>query len=241
MFTYGRDSLQDNPYLQYRNPDLARGRMFGDYTVVEVPGDHGVYYETAFRRSSAGAHAEGGRPFARSLAKIRTSRSFKCGRCSRPALAGEMRTISVVIENLSALTWPAAEASNLYLANRWLDEAGNVIIWVDGRVPLPELPPRTPVALSLPITAPLVASDMQLIIDVVEEGDTWFYLPQTPPLPGRVKVVSEGPPPVYEVLAELSATRAKVDRLERCAAELQTHYEASTSWKVTWPLRAASG
>src|SRR5580693_6169493 len=40
----------------------------------------------------------------------------------------------------------------------------------DGRVPLPELPPRTPVALSLPITAPSVASDMQLIIDVVEEG-----------------------------------------------------------------------
>jgi hypothetical protein len=105
---------------------------------------------------------------------------------------------------------------------------------------LPELPPRTPVALSLPITAPSVASDMQLIIDVVEEGDTWFYLPQTPPLPGRVKVVSEGPPPVYKVLAELSATRAKVDRLERYAAELQTHYEASTSWKVTWPLRAAS-
>ena len=50
LFTYGRDSLQDNPYLQYRNPDLARGRMFGDYTVVEVPGDHGVYYETAFRQ-----------------------------------------------------------------------------------------------------------------------------------------------------------------------------------------------
>ena len=83
-----------------------------------------------------------------------------------------------MIENLSTLTWPAAEASNLYLANRWLDETGNVIIWVDGRVPLPKLPPRTPVALSLPITAPLIAGDVQLIIDVVEEGDTWFYLPQ---------------------------------------------------------------
>jgi hypothetical protein len=35
--------------------------------------------------NSASAHAEGGRPFAGSLAEIRTSRSFKCGRCSRPA------------------------------------------------------------------------------------------------------------------------------------------------------------
>jgi hypothetical protein len=219
---------------------LARGRLFGDYAVVEVPGDHGVYYETAFRQVLP-VHmqkAEGRLP-------DRLPRSAHRALLSAVGvpdllIAGETRTISVVIENLSALTWPAAEASNLYLANRWLDEAGNVIIWVDGRVPLPELPPRTPVALSLPITAPSVASDMQLIIDVVEEGDTWFYLPQTPPLPGRVKVVSEGPPPVYEVLAELSATRAKVDRLERYAAELQTHYEASTSWKVTWPLRAAS-
>ena len=144
-----------------------------------------------------------------------------------------------MIENLSTLTWPAAEASNLYLANRWLDEAGNVIIWVDGRVPLPKLPPRTPVALSLPITAPLIAGDVQLIIDVVEEGDTWFYLPQTTPLPGRVKVVSERPPPVYEVLAELSATRANVDQLRKYVSELHTHYETSTSWKVTRPLRAA--
>lgn len=219
---------------------MARGRLFGDYAVVEVPGDHGVYYEAAFRQVLP-VHmqkAEGRLP-------DRLPRSAHRALLSAVGvpdllIAGETRTISVVIENLSALTWPAAEASNLYLANRWLDEAGNVIIWVDGRVPLPELPPRTPVALSLPITAPSVASDMQLIIDVVEEGDTWFYLPQTPPLPGRVKVVSEGPPPVYEVLAELSATRAKVDRLERYAAELQTHYEASTSWKVTWPLRAAS-
>ena len=35
--------------------------------------------------NSASAHAEGGRPLAGSLAEIRTSRSFKCGRCSRPA------------------------------------------------------------------------------------------------------------------------------------------------------------
>ena len=153
--------------------------------------------------------------------------------------AGERRTISVVIENLSTLTWPAAEVSNLYLANRWLDETGNVIIWVDGRVPLPKLPPRTPVALSLPITAPSVAGDVQLIIDVVEEGDSWFYLPQETPLPGRVKVVYEPPPPVDEVLAELSATRANVDQLRKYVSELHTHYETSTSWKVTRPLRAA--
>ena len=49
LFTYGRDSLQDNPYLQYRNPDFA-GRLLDDYTVVEVPGDHGAYYETAIRQ-----------------------------------------------------------------------------------------------------------------------------------------------------------------------------------------------
>jgi acyl-CoA synthetase (AMP-forming)/AMP-acid ligase II/acyl carrier protein len=239
LFTYGRDSLQDNPYLQYRNPDLARGRMFGDYTVVEVPGDHGVYYETAFRQILP-VHmqkAEGRLPGR--LPRSAHRALLNAAAVPDLLLAGERRTISVVIENLSTLTWPAAEASNLYLANRWLDEAGNVIIWVDGRVPLPKLPPRTPVALSLPITAPLIAGDVQLIIDVVEEGDTWFYLPQTTPLPGRVKVVSERPPPVYEVLAELSATRANVDQLRKYVSELHTHYETSTSWKVTRPLRAA--
>jgi acyl carrier protein len=246
LFTYGRDSLYDNPYRQYRNPDAARERLLGDYTVVEMPGDHGVYYEAAFRQvlpvhmRKAEGRLPGRLPRSAHRALLDAS--------DVPDLlaVGERRAISVVIENLSALTWPAAEQSNLYLANRWLDESGNVIIWVDGRVPLPELPPHTPVALSLPIAAPSVAGNVQLVIDVVEEGDAWFYLPQKTPLPRRVKVVSEGPTTISEMQAELSATRAKVEELRRYAAELQgyaaelqAHYQASTSWKVTQPVRAA--
>jgi hypothetical protein len=127
---------------------LARGRLFGDYAVVEVPGDHGVYYETAFRQVLP-VHmqkAEGRLP-------DRLPRSAHRALLSAVGvpdllIAGETRTISVVIENLSALTWPAAEASNLYLANRWLDEAGNVIIWVCAvtrrRFPVGASPTRQP-------------------------------------------------------------------------------------------------
>jgi len=58
--------------------------------------------------------------------------------------------------------------------------------------------------------------------------------------------VSEGPTTISEMQAELSATRAKVEELRRYAAELQgyaaelqAHYQASTSWKVAQPVRAA--
>jgi acyl-CoA synthetase (AMP-forming)/AMP-acid ligase II/acyl carrier protein len=241
LFMYGRDSMQDNPYLQYRDPDPARAQWISDYTVVEVPGAHGAYYDIAFPQVLP-VHmqkAEGRLP-AR-LPRSAHRALLRVADIPENLLVGAQCTISVELENLSAVTWPASEQSNLYLANRWLDEAGNVLTWLDGRMRLPELPPRGRLCVPLTVTAPSIPGKMQLVVDVVEEGNTWLFLPQRTPLPARVKVVRNGPPPVDEILAELSATKMELDRWKKYTTDLKGHYETSTSWRLTRPLRSAKG
>jgi hypothetical protein len=55
--------------------------------------------------------------------------------------SGSKCNIAVRIRNTSTITWPAWDKSGLTLGNRWLDQAGAVIKWIDGRVPLPRLAP----------------------------------------------------------------------------------------------------
>jgi acyl-coenzyme A synthetase/AMP-(fatty) acid ligase/acyl carrier protein len=41
LLIYGRDSIEGNPYVRFRNPELGWTRVFGQYAVAEMPGDHG--------------------------------------------------------------------------------------------------------------------------------------------------------------------------------------------------------
>ena len=106
-------------------------------------------------------------------------------------VSGSRRHIAVSVRNTSPIAWPACNKSGLTLGNRWLDESARVIEWIDGRVPLPELKSGAEARLRLPITAPRLTGAMQLILDVVEEGNSWFNLPQDAPLRARVEIMHQ--------------------------------------------------
>ena len=62
----------------------------------------------------------------------------------------------------------------LSLANSWADAAGTVIKKTDGRTMLPALAPNGKATLHLLVAAPAVTGRLQLIVNVVAEGNGWL-------------------------------------------------------------------
>jgi hypothetical protein len=164
--------------------------------VAEVPGSYGRVFEDDTIDAVAAALAQRMRTAEalppRQIPKLAQQAEFFADDIPVRMIPGERRTITVQIRNASTVTWPAGETSGLMLGNRWLDEAGAVIEWIDGRVPLPELAPDAQVRLSLPITAPRLQGNVQLIVDVVEEGVTWFDPTLTSCLRAQVIIGEQG-------------------------------------------------
>ena len=192
LLIYGRDSFQGNPYSRYRRPDLAWNCVFPEYAVADIPGDHGRFFEEA----NVGSLSE--------IITLHTRKAEQASPTLIPKLAhralinadevpaymvsGSKFDIAVRIRNASTVAWPAWAKSGLMLGNRWIDKFGAVIAGVDGRVPLPEISPGAEVQLLLPITAPPVIGTVQLSVDVVEEGNCWFNLPQNAPLRVHIEI-----------------------------------------------------
>jgi len=92
---------------------------------------------------------------------------------------GSRSVLRTQVKNTSDLTWPAFGADDgtyqIRLGNRWLDEAGNVVISSDGRATLPrDLKPMHLVELPLVITTPEEPGRYILELDMVQEGVVWF-------------------------------------------------------------------
>lgn len=95
------------------------------------------------------------------------------------ALAGELVTLEVVVENRSDYVWPALPDTwgryQILLANHWLTETGVVVQRDDGRCPLPhDLAPNARVELMLGVTAPRFDGRYMLELDLVQEDVAWF-------------------------------------------------------------------
>ncbi|MEX0868468.1 MAG: hypothetical protein WD011_02240, partial [Nitriliruptoraceae bacterium] len=77
--------------------------------------------------------------------------------------------------NASQVTWPASADSGIALGNHWLTCQGEILIWGDGRTPLPaSVPPGATATLKLQVRAPSDPGEYLLEIDLVEEGLAWF-------------------------------------------------------------------
>jgi hypothetical protein len=111
-------------------------------------------------------------------------------------IEGQCANIRVNVRNASKVIWPATHRSGLMIGAR----------------------------LSLPIVAPHRPGLVELVLDVVEEGNTWFHSAEDAPLRVPVKIFSS----VDEssMLAELLWTRKALSA-----------YQASLSWRLTSPLR----
>jgi len=94
--------------------------------------------------------------------------------------AGAKTTISVLVKNVSAETWPAVgvPVTNRYavgLRNRWLRLDGSGLTDADGRSRFPyDLEPQDTAGVHLEITAPQVPGQYVLELDVVQEEFVWF-------------------------------------------------------------------
>jgi acyl-CoA synthetase (AMP-forming)/AMP-acid ligase II/acyl carrier protein len=192
---HGRDSIYGNPYKNFRNPDSAWRRAFPDYAVAEVPGAYARIFGDATIDALATTlaqrmqKAESLSP--RLIPKLAHRAELSADDIPASMVCGDCRKITVQIRNASPVIWRAGNESGLMLGNRWLDETGAFLEKMDGRVPLPELAPGAQIQLSLPITAPRQAGNMQLIVDVAEEGHAWFNPPQNAALRAQVKIVGE--------------------------------------------------
>jgi acyl-coenzyme A synthetase/AMP-(fatty) acid ligase/acyl carrier protein len=193
LLIYGRDSFQGNPYSRYRRPDLAWNRVFAEYAVADIPGDHGRFFEDANVGSLSKIIALHTRKAEQAsptlIPKLAHRALINADEVPAYMVSGSKFDIAVRIRNASAVAWPAWDKSGLMLGNRWIDKFGAVIAWVDGRVPLPEISPGAEVLLLLPITAPPVIGTVQLSVDVVEEGNCWFNLPQNAPLRVHIEIL----------------------------------------------------
>jgi acyl-CoA synthetase (AMP-forming)/AMP-acid ligase II/thioesterase domain-containing protein/SAM-dependent methyltransferase/acyl carrier protein len=178
LLVYGQDSTVGNPHKRYLHPHLAWRRIFADYNEAEIPGAHGTFFDepniSALAQTLA-RHLDGA---ASASLQVLPHLAYKA-RLEAKALPsrmapGERRLIEVEVENASPVAWNGWERSGLMLGNYWVDETGAVIAWLDGRLPLPALVPGATLRLTLAITAPLMVGTARLIIDLVEEGGTWF-------------------------------------------------------------------
>lgn len=97
-----------------------------------------------------------------------------------PALKiGAQQKITVLVRNVSSVTWPSVGAEDgryvMNIRSRWLKPDGTLISTSSDATPIfYGLDPGDVAGITLPITAPETAGDYRLLIDVVQEGVSWF-------------------------------------------------------------------
>jgi hypothetical protein len=97
----------------------------------------------------------------------------------RALLAGERRSLNVVVRNVGGATWPAVgEEGGRYavtLRGRWLRDDGSTFKDDDGAARIPyDLEPGDTAGVTLQVVAPDSPGDYTLELDVVQEGVEWF-------------------------------------------------------------------
>lgn len=194
LLVHGRDDIYSNPYLRFRRPELAWRRVFPDYAIAEMPGGHSYLFDddnVAVLAQILASHMQKAeRSLPRLVPKL-AHRVHLIAELPNTMIAGDRRRISVRVRNASNFVWPEWKKSGLALGNRWHDEAGQAVVPIDGRMPLPELAAGAEARLRLSITAPQMTGAMQLSLDVVEEGNSWFNLPRNAPLRARVEILPQ--------------------------------------------------
>jgi hypothetical protein len=106
---------------------------------------------------------------------------------------GQRAEIRVTVKNLSESVWPSIGTKDyvylLTVSNGWYDDVDSLVDNMDGKVGLPQdLWPGEEATVPLAITAPEVAGEYILEIDMVQEGIAWFKDRGSTPLRARIRV-----------------------------------------------------
>ena len=185
---FGRESHK-NPYQKFRTPELGYRKFYsGEFSVNIISGGHGQFFsEPNIQVLAQILTTEIEKAKLESVSPQQEVKQYQLlpsqayqGKITAqsPSLIareGETRVISVVVKNLSSVTWKSTEYSGIKLGNHWLDESEEVFQWADGRVDLPkDVLPGEEIELNLSVTFPTKVGNYFLELDLVEEGITWF-------------------------------------------------------------------
>lgn len=109
--------------------------------------------------------------------------------------AGIHGTIHVRVTNASTVPWSYAERIPVMLGDHWLDAAGNMVRFDDGRVLIPNgLAPGESVEVALDVSTPPTAGRYIFELDLVQESVAWFATKGSPTLRATVELFKPGQP-----------------------------------------------
>ena len=106
---------------------------------------------------------------------------------------GEHRSVTVLVRNVSLISWPSVGDDDgryvITVHSRWQRPDGtNVSDSHDGQPVFYGLDPGDVAGITLTVTAPDTAGEYRLVIDVVQEGVSWFSDKGSKPLVATVSV-----------------------------------------------------
>ena len=92
--------------------------------------------------------------------------------------AGSEVTLILKIQNTSTVVWPfsASEQYLLQIGNHWIDRNGSILLFDDGRTPLPyAVKPSQEIDLPIKFRVPIKEGTYTLEFDMVQEHVSWFH------------------------------------------------------------------
>jgi hypothetical protein len=115
--------------------------------------------------------------------------------CENPPAAlvsGQTVALRFLINNISAVEWPAVGNRAVTLQNRWRDHTDTVVADHGGEGSIPyDVEPGDTVGLVLNVTAPAEPGDYALEVDLVQKEVAWFSERGSTAWKGGVTVVAK--------------------------------------------------
>jgi hypothetical protein len=140
-----------------------------------------------------------------------------------PLRAGALEAAVVEVENAGLATWRPGpdDLSGVNLSYHWLDERGNALFWDGLRTALERaVAPGDRLRMTMQVRAPIPPGPYRLMLDLVDEGRTWFADVGSPalvldaevgPRIGRALAVRGGDPDALAVQEEELVTEERAE------------------------------
>ena len=197
LLVSGRDNAQYNAYRRFARPELAWRRAFANFDFVEIPGGYAQGFDKAAVVELSGALATHMRSALAAPTVLMPARAYRAS-IFADALPVQMKSqqrckIRVTVKNDSDLIWRQTTESGLMVGSRWTDPDGDLIHQIDERATLPEIKPNAYATVDLKIIAPNEPGDLNLHIDLSEEGNRWFNRNPKSAFSAAVSIVGRQP------------------------------------------------
>ena len=86
-----------------------------------------------------------------------------------------MTTLRVQVTNTSNFTWTAGGPTPIHISTHWFTSSGALVTWDGPRASFAgDVAPGAAATVDVPISAPLPKGRYSLVLDLVQEGVTWF-------------------------------------------------------------------